>query len=86
MRRRYLKEHRPVLYSNFLTIGKLGKHLAKIDEACEESMELLTQQMAMREGATEALKASDQLEWVRLMNSIRSQAEENVLQELNYSD
>ena len=31
MRKRYLREHRPVLYTNLLTTGKLGKHLAEID-------------------------------------------------------
>ncbi len=49
-------------------------------------MELLTHQMARQEGVTEALKAADQMEWVRRMNSIRSRAEEIVLQELIYSD
>lgn len=85
MRKRYLKEHRPVLYSNLLTAGKLYRHLAETDEACEERMEFLTRQMAAREGATEALKAADQMEWVRRMNSIRNRAEENVLHELVYS-
>ena len=82
MRKRYLKEHRPVLYSNMLLKGKLFQHLAEIDEACEERMELLTRQMAKQEGVTEALKASDQMEWVRHMNSIRNRAEEIVLSEL----
>ena len=82
MRRRYLKEHRPVLYTNLLTTGKLDRHLAEIDEACEKQMELLIKQMAQREGITEELKASDQLEWVRCMNSIRDRAEEIVLREL----
>lgn len=84
MRKRYLKEHRPVLYSNLLLSGKLFQHLAEIDEACEKQMELLTRQMAKREGVTEALKAADQMEWVRRMNSIRSRAEESVLNELVY--
>ena len=35
---------------------------------------------------TEALKASDQMEWVRRMNSIRSRAEEIVLTELYMND
>ena len=71
-------------------IGKYGRmrkrfqHLAEIDEACEERMELLTRQMAKQEGVTEALKASDQMEWVRHMNSIRNRAEEIVLSELVY--
>ena len=82
MRKRYLKAHRPVLYTNLLTTGKLDRHLAEIDEACEKQMELLVKQMAQREGITEELKASDQLEWVRCMNSIRDRAEEIVLREL----
>ena len=84
MRKRYLKEYRRVLYTNLLVSDKLGHHLAEIDEACEERMELLTQQMAKQEGVTEALKASDQMEWVRRMNSIQSRAEEIVLYELVY--
>ena len=47
-------------------------------------MELLTRQMAKQEGVTEALKASDQMEWVRRTNSIRNRAEEIVLHELVY--
>ena len=84
MRKRYLKEYRPVLYTNLLTTGKLDQYLAEIDNACEEWMELLTRQMASQEGVTETLKASDQMEWVRRMNSIRSRAEEIVLNDLIY--
>ena len=84
MRKRYLKEYRPVLYTNLLTTGKLDQHLAEIDQSCEERMELLISQMAKLEGVTEALKAADQMEWVRRMNSIRNRAEEIVLHELVY--
>ena len=84
MRKRYLKEYRRVQYTNLLFTGKLDLHLAEIDKACEERMELLTRQMAKREGVTEALKAADQMEWVRRMNSIRNRAEEIVLHELVY--
>ena len=41
-------------------------------------LEQLTRQMAMQEGITESLKAVDQMEWIRRMNSIRSRAEEIV--------
>ena len=85
MRKHYLKEHQPALYTNLLTTGKLNQHLDEIDEACEERMELLTQQMAKREDVTEALKTDDQMEWVRRMNNIRNRAEEIVLRELVYS-
>ena len=84
MRKRYLKEHRPVLYTNLLTTGRLDQHLYEIDKVCEEQMELLIEQMAKREGATEALKAADQMEWVRRMNNIGARAEEIVLSELVY--
>ena len=84
LRKRYLKEHRRALYTNLLLTGKLDQHLTEIDEACEDCMELIARQMAKREGVTEALKADDQMEWVRRMNSIRSRAEEIVLHELIY--
>ena len=84
MRKRYLKEQHPVLYSELLLSGKLYSHLQEIDEACEGRMELLTCRLAEQEGVTEALKAADQMEWVRRMNSIRNRAEEIVLHELVY--
>ena len=84
MRKRYLKEHWPGLYSSLLLTGKLDQHLAEIDGACEERMELLSWQMASQEGVTEALKAADQMEWVRRMNSIQNRAEEIILSELVY--
>ena len=84
MRKHYLKEHRPVLYTNLLVTGNSDKHLAAIDEACEERMALLTQQMAKRESVTEVLKAADQMAWVRRMNNIQNRAEEIILSELIY--
>ena len=84
MRRSYLKEHRPILYANYLTSGTLHRHLAEIDEACNERMVIIVSAMAKQEDGTETLKASDQMEWVRRMNSIRSRAEEIVLAELVY--
>ena len=84
MRRSYLKAHRPVLYANYLTSGTLHRHLAEIDQACNERMEIIVSAMVKQEGVTEALKVADQMEWVRRMNSIRSRAEEIVLTELVY--
>ena len=84
MRKRYLKEHRPILFSNLLLSGKLDQHLAEIDHACVEGIDLLTRQMADQEGVTEALKATDQMEWVRRMNNIQNRAEEIMLNELVY--
>ena len=84
MRKRYLKEQHSLIYLELLLSGKLYPYLLEIDEACEARMELLVLQMAKLEGVTEALKAADQMEWVRRMNSIRNRAEEIVLSELVY--
>ena len=84
MRCSYLKDHRPVLYANYLTSGTLHRHLAEIDQACNERMEIIISDMAKQDGVTETLKVADQMEWVRRMNSIRSRAEEIVLTELVY--
>ena len=72
MRRQYLKEHRPALYSNLLLTGKLNQHLAEIDQACMERIELIAQQMKVQEGVTEALKAADQMAWVTHMKDRKS--------------
>ena len=85
MRRTYLKEHRKVLYANLVTEGTLFEHLAEIDQSCNKRMEIIVSAMAKQENVTEALKAADQMEWVRRMNSIRSRAEEIVLTELVYA-
>ena len=63
MRRSYLKEHRPALYSTLLLDGTLFKHLAEIDQACNERMEAITSAMAKQEGVTEALKAAAGQGW-----------------------
>ncbi len=85
MRRSYLKEYRKILYNNYVLEGMLFKHLAEIDQACNERMEILVSAMAKQEGVTEALKAADQMEWIRCMNSIRNRAEEIILTELVYA-
>ncbi len=84
MRKRYLQAHRPILFSELTLSGKLYQHLAETDHACKERVELIIWQMEGREGVTEALKAVDQIEWIRRMNSIRNRAEEIVLNELVY--
>ena len=84
MRRRYLKNHRPVLFSNLVLSGKLYDHLAEIDRTCEDRLERIIQQMKTQEGVTEKLKANDQMAWVAAMNSIQNRAEEIVLSELVY--
>ena len=85
MRRSYLKEYRQILYNNYVLEGTLFKHLAEIDQACNERIENIISAMAKQAGVTEALKATNQMEWVRYMNSIRNRAEEIILTELVYA-
>lgn len=82
LHKRYLKEHHPIRYNQLLLSGELGSYLAKLDKQSEEQVALIIRQMQEAEGMTEALKAADQLEWVRRMNSIRNRAEEIIKTEL----
>ena len=84
LRRAYLKEHRPILYSDLIVTEKLFPHLEEIDTACRERLEIIEKVMMQQESVTEALKAADQMAWVRSMNSIHNRAEEIVLAELVY--
>ena len=82
LHKRYLKEHHPIRYNQLLLSGELGSYLAKLDKQAEEQLALTVQQMQESEGVTETLKAANQLEWVRRMNSIRNRAEEIIKSEL----
>lgn len=85
MRRNYLEEHRRGVYSGLLMTGELKPHCLEIQRQAEERMDFLTEQMTKTEGVDEALKASDQMKWVRRMNNIRARAEEIVLKEIVYN-
>ena len=82
MRKTYLKEHRPVLYSQLLLSEKLYPHLLETDETANRRLDQLMQALTLEAGATESLKASDPMKWVGLMNSCKAQAEELILAEL----
>lgn len=82
LHKRYLKEQHPVRYNQLVLSGELGNYLAKLDKQAEEQLALIIRQMQEAEGVTEALKAENQLEWVRRMNSIRNRAEEIIKTEL----
>lgn len=81
-RKRFLKEHRPDVYMELALNGTLHEHLVSIDQDAKEQIELISEQLAKAEGVTEALKASDQLEWVRIMNSCRARAEGTVIRDI----
>lgn len=82
----YLREHRPIIYSDLVLSGKMYSYLADIDTQARNKLDLLVTQLAEKEGINEQLKARDQLAWVRAMNNIRNRAEEIVLKELIYGE
>lgn len=83
-RRRYLREHRKALYNALLFSGKLDSLLADIDQQANNMFSQIVKQLAEQEGITEQLKADNQMEWVRQMNSVRSRADEIIYSKLIY--
>ena len=82
---RYLRQHKRISYVNLLTTGKLPAYLSELDRKAQEMFTLLAEQYAAAEGITEQLKAENQLEWVRQMNSIRDRVTEVIHRELIYA-
>lgn len=82
----YLREHRPIIYSDLVLSGRLYSYLADIDTQARNKLNLIVKQLAEKEGINECLKAQDQMAWVKAMNNIRNRAEEIVLKELIYGE
>lgn len=83
---RYLRQEHRALYGTLYLKGELNCYLAETDNRAERMLCQIISEMAAREGVTEELKAVNQMEWVRAMNSIRSCAEEIVFQEVIYGE
>lgn len=83
--KRYLKEHRPVLYNTLLLSSKLDSYLADIDQQAEKMLDSIIEQMTQAQGITEALKATDQMAWVGRMNNIQASAMEIVNKKIIYA-
>ena len=85
MRKRYLEQRRDGTFTALVLSGKLTEHLLEVDQTARDQLAALTRQLAADEGVTESLKARDQLEWLRRMNSTHHRAEEIVKNELIYN-
>ena len=83
-RRRFLRTHQRPVYDAMLMKGSLNAHLEEVDQAADKMLDRLIIQMVERENITEVLIASNQVEWVRRMNSIRNSAVEVVMNDLIY--
>ena len=80
----YLLQYHKIRYYNLLTSGKLVGYLSDIDRQANELFATLVNQLSEKENVTEQLKAENQTEWIRRMNSIRNRALEIVNDELIY--
>ncbi len=83
MRRTFLQEHRPILYSELSMTEKLFPHLRDIDETAHLRMDQLMTELLEKDPAPD--KRTQQMAWVQHMNSLKAQAEEIVLNELVFS-
>lgn len=84
LRKAFLENYCPDLYTALLASEQLYIHCAEIEEAAHNRLDLILPQLAKDAGATEELKAADQMKWVGLMNACKAQAEEIVKHELIY--
>ena len=78
----HLRKANRVLFSQLTISGKMNDYLAEIDRQAEDMFSQLVKQLAERDGISETLKATDQMEWARRMNGIRNRAAEIVNKEL----
>ncbi len=86
MHRGYLKEHRPMQFNHLVLEGQLWTYLADLNEQAQRRLQMIITQMQEAESVTQELKASDQMSWVRAMNSIHNRAEEIILREMVYGE
>ena len=78
----HLRKTKRILFSQLTISGKMNDYLADIDKQAEEMFSQLVKQLAEKDGITETLKSTDQMEWVRQMNGVRNRAAEIVNKEL----
>lgn len=82
MRLAYLKERRPGLHTRLILSGKLGSHLADVDEQAEVRFDVVMDGYKRLYGISEQIKAEDQMRWVQMMNLARAEAETSILDEI----
>ena len=85
IRKKYLEEHRPILWNQMILNETLFPHLREIEETANRRLEQMMPNLLKAAGVTEDLEARDPLTWVGLMNDCKAQAEEVILRELIYN-
>lgn len=85
LHKKFIKEHHKGFYSLMLANGTLLEYLEKIDTKAKNEVDRLISELAVRQGITEQLKATDQMKWVGMMSNIKTQAEEFVYSTIVYN-
>jgi hypothetical protein len=84
MRMDYLKNHRPIIYTDMKLSGKLFLHCHETEQCANNRMEFMMKQAIAKNPISEDLKNTDPLKWVGHMNSLRASVEEIIQTELIY--
>ena len=69
---KHIIKHCKPFYNKMVNEHTLYDYLLQLDHDAQDTFNRLVKQMAEREGATEQLKADNQMEWVARMTNIRS--------------
>ena len=84
MRMEYLRNHKKAEYSIMRMEKELAKHLTEIQDKATKMINQIVEEMTKKDGITEELKATNQMEWVGIMNNYQKTAEQQVVRELIY--
>lgn len=83
MRKKFLQEHRPNLYTELMITGELMTSLHRTEQETLKQLEKMKADLLLINPAPE--KANDSLAWTQHMEQIRIRAEELVLPETVYA-
>ena len=81
----YIQKHCKPFYNKMLNEHTLYDYLLQLNHDAEDTFNRLVKQMAEREGVTQQLKATNQMDWVGKMNNIRQRVTEIVNAEFIYA-
>ena len=81
-RLRYLKEHRKDTYREYLESGELENHLLELDKEALKQRDLIMKQQMKADGVNETLKDSNYPLYLAKMETIQTDANHQVMQEM----
>ena len=72
MRKVYLKEHRPAMYSLYMLEDRLVEHLNLVDDEAQERMNILVRQMLEKQGISDIIYSPDPFHLVTSFHFFRN--------------